>query len=65
MYMEKLASIIIVVGTILWLISVLFLGGRWQWQMFAALVLTVGIFIAHFWEELNEGKEENTTKDDN
>lgn len=63
--MEKLASIIIVVGTILWLISVLFLGGRWQWQMFAALVLTVGIFIAHFWEELNEGKEENTTKDDN
>ncbi len=62
--MEKLASIIIVIGTILWLVSVLFLGGRWQWQMFAALILTVGIFIAHFWEELSEGKKENTTKDD-
>ncbi len=63
--MEKLASIIIVIGTVLWLVSVLFLGGRWQWQMFAALILTVGIFIAHFWEELSEGKKENTTKDDN
>lgn len=63
--MEKLASIIIVIGTILWLVSILFLGGRWQWQMFAALVLTVGIFIAHFWEELSEGKDKKTTKDDN
>ena len=36
--MERLAGFIIIVGTVLWLISVLFLGGRWQWQMFAALV---------------------------
>ena len=64
--MEKLASVIIIIGTILWFVSVLFLGGRWQWQMFAALILTIGIWIlAHFWEELSEGKNKNTPKDDN
>lgn len=63
--MEKLASVIIVIGTVLWFISVLFLGGRWQWQMFAAIILIIGIFIAHFWEELSEGKDKNTPKDDN
>ena len=54
----------IIVGTVLWLISILFLGGRWQWQMFAALILIIGIFTAHFWEELSEGKKKNTPKDD-
>ena len=63
--MERLASVIIILGTVLWFVSVLFLGGRWQWQMFAALILTIGIFIAHFWEELSEGKEKKTPKDDN
>jgi len=63
--MEKLASVIIILGTVFWFISVLFLGGRWQWQMLAALILTIGIFIAHFWEELSEGKDKNTPKDDN
>ena len=63
--MEKLASFIIIIGTILWLASVLFLGGSWQWQMFAALILTIGIFMAHFWEEFNEGKDKDTSRDDN
>ncbi|MDE0314803.1 MAG: hypothetical protein OXM61_07875 [Candidatus Poribacteria bacterium] len=63
--MEKLASIIIIIGTVFWFISILFLGGRWQWQMLSALILTIGIFIAHFWEELSEGKNKNTPKDDN
>ncbi len=63
--MERLASVIIILGTVLWFVSVLFLGGRWQWQMFAALILTIGIFIAHFWEELSEGKKKKTPKDDN
>lgn len=62
--MEKLASFIIIIGTILWFVSVLFLGGSWQWQMFAALILTIGIFMAHFWEEFNEGKEKDTSRDD-
>ena len=62
--MEKLAGFMIIVGTVLWLVSILFLGGRWQWQMFAALVLIIGIFTAHFWEELSEGKKKNTPKDD-
>ena len=63
--MEKLAGFIIVIGTVLWLVSILFLEGRWQWQMFAALILTIGIFTAHFWEELSEGKNKKTPKDDN
>ena len=61
--MEKLAGLIIFIGTGLWLVSILFLGGRWQWQMFAALILTIGIFLAHFWEELSEEKKD-TPKDD-
>lgn len=52
--MEKLASLIIIVGTVLWLVSIIFLDMRWQWQMFSALVLTIGIFTAHFWEELRD-----------
>ena len=52
--MEKLASLIIIIGTFLWLFSILVLEGRWQWQMFSALVLAVGIFCAHFWEELRD-----------
>ena len=55
--MEKVASFIIILGTFLWLFSVLALEGRWQWQMFSALVLTVGIFAAHFWEELRSTEE--------
>lgn len=51
--MEKLASLIIIIGTGLWLVSIIFLDMRWQWQMFSALVLTIGIFWAHFWEELS------------
>ena len=57
--MEKVASLIIIIGTFLWLFSVLALEGRWQWQMFSALVLTVGIFWAHFWEELQDTDEES------
>lgn len=52
--MEKVASLIIIIGTILWLFSIFALEGRWQWQMFSAFVLMVGIFSAHFWEELQD-----------
>ena len=55
--MEKLASLIIIIGTLLWLFSIFALEGRWQWQMFSALVLTVGIFCAHFWEELRDTED--------
>ena len=52
--MEKLASLIIIIGIFLWLFSIFVLEGRWQWQMFSALVLIIGIFCAHFWEELRD-----------
>ena len=61
--MEKLASLIIIIGVFLWLFSVLVLEGRWQWQMFSALVLIIGIFSAHFWEELRD--TDSTDKTDN
>jgi len=51
---EKIASLIIILGTALWLFSIFALEGRWQWQMLSALVLTVGIFCAHFWEEFQD-----------
>ena len=58
--MEKVASLIIIFGTLLWLFSVIALEGRWQWQMFSALVLTIGIFWAHFWEELHSDDTEES-----
>lgn len=50
--MEKLAYILIFVGGVFWVSSIFFMGARWQPQMLAAVILTVGIIIAHVWEEL-------------
>ncbi|MCY3724139.1 MAG: hypothetical protein OXG97_18130 [Candidatus Poribacteria bacterium] len=61
--MEKLASLIIIIGTFLWLFSIFALEGRWQWQIFSAIVLTVGIFCAHFWEELRDTEDSGEEKD--
>ncbi|MDE0469821.1 MAG: hypothetical protein OYL97_22480 [Candidatus Poribacteria bacterium] len=61
--MEKIASLIIIIGTLLWLFSILVLEGRWQWQMFSALVLAVGIFSAHFWEELRDTDNDTDNTD--
>jgi len=51
----KLAYIIIIVGTVFWLISILFLGGGWRPQLLAAGVLIIGIFVAYISEAV--GKE--------
>ena len=61
--MEKVASFIIVLGTLLWLFSILALEGRWQWQMFSAIVLIVGILCAHFWEELRDTDNTNSSEE--
>ena len=61
--MEKVASTIIIIGSLLWLFSIIALEGRWQWQMFAALVLTIGIFWAHFWEELRDTGDTDSTNE--
>ncbi len=50
--MERLASMILIIGAVLWVISILFMDGRWQTQMLAAAILIVGIFFAHIWEEV-------------
>jgi hypothetical protein len=55
--MEKLAGLVIIIGTALWFISVFFLEARWQAQALAATVLIIGIFLAHFWEEVFRKEE--------
>ena len=55
--MEKLAGILIFVGAIFWVTTILFLDGRWEYQLFAAVILAIGIFVAHLWEEVFRDKE--------
>ena len=50
--MEKLAYALIFIGAIFWAFSIFAMGGRWQAQLLAAVILIVGIMIAHVWEEL-------------
>ena len=56
--MEKLASVIIIIGAVFWVVSILFMGARWQPQMLAAVILLFGIFLAHFWEEAVHKEDE-------
>jgi len=56
--MEKLVSLILIIGAVLWLVSVLFLEGRWQWQIFSATIIFIGIVAAHMWEELFSKEED-------
>ena len=56
--MERLISIIIVVGALIWFAGILLFDGRWQWQVFAAAVIIVGIIAAHIWEEVYQHKDE-------
>ena len=58
--MEKLASMIIIGGTLFWLISILFLGGGWKPQMLAAGVLCIGVFVMY----ASEGFVEQETDHD-
>lgn len=55
--MEKLASIILIAGAVLWVFSILFMEARWQPQLLSAVILIVGIFFAHIWEEMFREKK--------
>jgi hypothetical protein len=55
--MEKLAYLLILIGATLWVFSIISMGARWQPQLLAALILIVGIMIAHVWEELFREKK--------
>ena len=54
---EKLASVLIIIGVILWVISIFFLGARWQPLVLSAAILIIAIFIAHIWEEIFQEKK--------
>jgi hypothetical protein len=55
--MEKLAYGLIFIGAVLWGFSILFMEGRWQPQILAAVILAVGILVAHIWEESFRAKK--------
>ena len=57
--MERLVGFILIIGSVLWLISIFFLEGRWQWQMFSAAIIIIGIVAAHMWEEVFRKEEED------
>jgi len=47
---------LIVVGTFTWLYSIFFLEAKWQYQIVGIGMISIGIFLAHIWEELFRGK---------
>lgn len=51
-FLEKASYLLIAAGAAGWAASVLFYGGDVRYQMLSVLVLTIGIFVAHLWEEL-------------
>ena len=51
-FLDKLAYLLIALGAAGWAVSVLLYGGDVRYQMLSVLVLTIGIFVGHFWEEL-------------
>ena len=56
--MERLISFIIIVGALIWFAAVLFMEARWQWQIFSAAIVIVGIIAAHIWEEGSQNNDE-------
>jgi len=57
--MERLVSLILIIGAVLWFISIFFLDGRWQWQIFSAAIIITGIVAAHIWEEVFQKEEDD------
>jgi fatty acid desaturase len=50
--MEKLAITLIIIGAVFWCFSIFFMEAGWQPQILSAVILIIGIIIAHVWEEI-------------
>jgi len=42
----------IITGTLIWLYSIFFLEAQWQYQLAGIVIVSIGVFLAHIWEEL-------------
>jgi membrane protein implicated in regulation of membrane protease activity len=49
---------LVIVGTILWLYALFILGAKWQDQIIGISMVSIGVFLAHIWEEMFQDKEE-------
>ena len=56
--MEKAASLVIIIGVLLWVASILIFKGLWRFQMLSAGVIIFGIILAHTWEELFRNEDD-------
>lgn len=50
--LNKLAYLFISVGSIGWFGTILFYRGDVRYQVISIIIVGLGIFLAHFWEEL-------------
>jgi len=50
---------LIVAGILLWLYAIFFLEAEWRYQLAGIAMLSIGVFLAHIWEELFREKEES------
>ncbi len=55
--MYALAYFFIVVGAVFWGLSIFIWEGNPTYQLISIIILTIGIFAAHSWEELFRDKE--------
>ena len=52
-----LAYFLITLGAVGWVFSIFVMKGAPSYQMISMVIVTLGIFIAHSWEELFKDKE--------
>ncbi|MCD6505891.1 hypothetical protein J7M22_04610 [Candidatus Poribacteria bacterium] len=50
--LDKIAYLFISVGSIGWIFSILVYKGDIRYQLVSILIIGLGIFCAHFWEEI-------------
>ncbi len=55
--MYALAYFFIIVGTVFWGLSIFIWKGDPIYQLISILIVTIGIFAAHSWEELFRDKD--------
>jgi fatty acid desaturase len=54
--LNKIAYLFISLGALGWIITLLFYGGDVRYQIISIIVVGLGVFVAHFWEELYYNK---------
>jgi hypothetical protein len=50
--LDKIAYLFISAGALSWIASILIYKGDIRYQLVSILIISIGIFLAHFWEEI-------------